>query len=297
MSILIGTASWTDQSLIDSKLFYPPEAKTPEDRLRFYAERFPLVEVDSSYYALPSEKNAARWAERTPPAFVFNVKSFRLFTQHQTPPNALPADIRAALGPAAMKRNVYYKDVPDDLREALWARFLGAIRPLREAGKLGVVLFQFPPWFVYGRDGFEHIERCVEIMAGCRVAVEFRHHSWLDEKHRSEVLEFERKHDLAHVVVDEPQGFGNSIPAVWEATSSEVAVVRLHGRNAATWNIKGAASSAERFNYIYSRDELGEMADPIRALADAAAQVHVVFNNNMGNYAQRNAAELMEILE
>lgn len=296
MPILIGTASWTDQSLIDSKRFYPPEAKTPEDRLRFYAGRFPLVEVDSSYYALPSEKNAARWAERTPPGFVFNVKGFRLFTQHQTPPNMLPADLRAALGPVE-KRNVYYKDVPEDLREELWARFLGAIRPLREAGKLGVVLFQFPPWFVYGREGFEHIERCAHILAGCRLAVEFRHHSWLDEKHRSAVLDFERGRGLAHVVVDEPQGFSNSIPAVWEATSPEVAVVRLHGRNAATWNIKGAASSAERFNYIYSRDELSALAEPIRALADAAAQVHVVFNNNMSNYAQRNAAELMEILE
>lgn len=296
MPILIGTASWTDQSLIDSKRFYPPEAKTPEDRLRFYAGRFPLVEVDSSYYALPSEKNAARWAERTPPGFVFNVKSFRLFTQHQTPPNMLPADIRAALGPME-KRNVYYQDVPEHLREELWARFLGAIRPLREAGKLGVVLFQFPPWFVYGRESFEHIEHCAHILAGCRLAVEFRHHSWLDEKHRSTVLDFERKHDLAHVVVDEPQGFSNSIPAVWEATSSEVAVVRLHGRNAATWNIKGAASSAERFNYIYSRDELSGLAEPIRALADAASEVHVVFNNNMSNYAQQNAAELMEILE
>jgi uncharacterized protein YecE (DUF72 family) len=295
MPILIGTASWTDKSLIDSKLFYPPEVKSPEERLKFYASRFPLVEVDSSYYALPSERNAALWAERTPAEFVFDVKSFRLFTQHQTPPQALPADIRAALGPVE-KKNVYYRDVPEELCVELWTRFRSAIRPLQAAGKLGVVLFQFPPWFVYGRQNVEHIEECAKIMAGCRIAVEFRHRSWLDEAHRAEVLEFERAHGLAHVVADEPQGFANSIPAVWEATSPEVAVVRLHGRNAATWNIKGAESSAERFNYVYSPEELGGLAASIRDLSGAVQQVHVVFNNNFGNYAQRNAAELGGLL-
>lgn len=296
MTVLIGTASWTDKSLIESRLFYPPEVKSPEDRLKFYAGRFPLVEVDSSYYALPSERNAALWAERTPAGFVFDVKSFRLFTGHQTPPNALPPDIRAALGPVE-KRNVYYKDLTEDLRAELWARFRGAIRPLREAGKLGAVLFQFPPWFVYGRPSFEHLARCAELMAGCRMAVEFRHRSWLDDKHRSEVLDFERAHGLAHVVADEPRGFSNSIPAVWEATSPELAVVRLHGRNAATWNIKGAESSAERFNYVYSAGELEELAEPVRALGQAVREVHVVFNNNYGNYAQHNAAQLRKILE
>lgn len=148
MTILIGTASWTDKSLVDSKLFYPPQVKSPEERLKFYASRFPLVEVDSSYYALPSERNALLWAERTPAEFVFDVKSFRLFTQHQTPPEALPPDVRVALG-RLEKRNVYYKDVPEDLREELWTRFQRAIQPLQTAGKLGVVLFQFPPWFVY----------------------------------------------------------------------------------------------------------------------------------------------------
>lgn len=295
MPILIGTASWTDRSLIESGMFYPPEAKTPEQRLKFYAGRFPMVEVDSSYYALPSVKNAARWAERTPPGFVFDVKSFRLFTGHQTPPSALPADIRAALGPLE-KPNVYYRDVPEDLRAELWARFRSAIQPLREAGKLGVALFQFPPWFVRSPESYAHIRHCAEAMAGHRVAVEFRHRSWLEGAHAAESLEFLRSLGLAQVVVDEPQGFANSVPARWEATSEDIAVVRLHGRNAATWNIKGAASSAERFNYLYSLAELEELAEPIRALSDAATDVHVVFNNNMSHYAQRNAAELMGLL-
>lgn len=133
------------------------------------------------------------------------MKSLRLFTGHQTPPNALPADIRAALGPIE-KRNVYYKDTPDDLRTELWARFKGAIRPLQEAGELGAVLFQFPPWVVFGRQSLAHIAHCAEVMAGCRIAVEFRHHSFMDEANRAEVLDFERGHGLSQVVVDEPQG-------------------------------------------------------------------------------------------
>src|SRR5512140_3861953 len=117
-TIRVGTASWTDKSLIDCGRFYPPGTTTPEDRLRFYASQFPFVEVDSSYYALPSARNAARWAERTPASFRFNVKAFRIFTGHQTAPVALPKDIRDALAPS--KKNVYYKDLPDELRNELW---------------------------------------------------------------------------------------------------------------------------------------------------------------------------------
>mgnify|MGYP000550048598 CR=1 FL=1 len=97
MKILVGTASWTDKSLIDSGKFYPPEAKSPEARLRHYASLFPMVEVDSSYYAMPSASTAQLWAERTPADFVFNVKSFRLFTGHATQPKVLHSDIRTAL--------------------------------------------------------------------------------------------------------------------------------------------------------------------------------------------------------
>ncbi len=295
MAILIGTASWADKSLIDSGLFYPASVKTPADRLRFYAGRFPLVEVDSSYYALPSARNAALWIERTPPDFVFNVKSFRLFTQHQTPPSVLPADIRIALGPPP-SNNFYYRDLPEELLGELWRRFRIAVEPLRAAGKLGVILLQFPPWFVYRPSHLEHISQCAERLAGYRLAIEFRHRSWFEGERRAEVLQFERDHDLIHVVADEPQGFSTSIPAVWEATSAAIAVVRLHGRNRDTWNQKGLASSADRFNYLYSLDELRELASPIQQLANSAQQTHIIFNNNFGNYAQRNASELQQLL-
>ena len=293
--ILVGTASWADKNLIDSGLFYPAHIKTPSDRLAYYASQFPLVEVDSSYYALPSERNAALWAERTPADFRFDIKSFRLFTQHQTPPKVLPVDIRVALG-AVEKQHIYYHDLPEELRDELWQRFRSALRPLKDAGKLGVVLCQFPPWFVFRQSNLEHIAACARMMEGFRVAVEFRHRSWFDDQHRENALEFERRLGLTHVVVDEPQGFASSIPSVWEVTTPEIAVVRLHGRKRETWSQKGLESSAERFNYLYSTDELRKLVGAVKTLASKAREVHVVFNNNFGNFAQRNARDLAQLL-
>jgi uncharacterized protein YecE (DUF72 family) len=293
--ILIGTASWTDKSLIDSGLFYPPAIKRADERLRYYASQFPLVEVDSTYYALPSARNAGLWADRTPEGFLFDVKAFRLFTQHQTPPSALPKDIREAMG-AIEKKNVYYRDLPEELLDELWERFRAAIQPLRDASKLGVVLFQFPPWFVYRPSNLDHILTCQKILGDCPIAIEFRNKTWFGAKHREAVLDFERRHGLAHVVADEPQGFPSSIPTLWEVTAP-IAVVRLHGRNRETWDKKGLSSAAERFNYLYSEDELTELTGPIRGLAAKAEQVHVLFNNNFTDYPQRNARQLQDLLK
>jgi uncharacterized protein YecE (DUF72 family) len=293
--ILVGITSWTEKTLVESGLFYPPDVKTPEDRLRFYAGQFPVVEVDSSYYALPSARNAVLWAERTPAGFVFDVKAFRLLTQHQTPPSALPKDIRDAIGPVA-KANLYRKDLPPELLDEVWARFLAAVRPLDAAGRLGTVLFQFPPWFVHRPDHIDYLAECVERMAGLPVAAEFRNRSWLDGRHRDAVLAAERRLGISHVVVDEPQGSSASIPAVWEATNPDLAVVRLHGRNAASWQARGLASAAERFEYLYEEDELRGLAAPIRELAGRAAHVHALFNNCYRDYATRNAGQLAAML-
>src|SRR5207344_3307404 len=160
--ILVGTASWADKSLLDSKLFYPKEAKTAEARLRHYAANFPLVEVDSSYYALPAPQVTELWAQRTPETFVFDIKAFRVFTQHQTPPKVLPPDIRQALGSLAEQKNVYYADFPDELMQEMWRRFREALEPLRLTRKLSAVLFQFPPWFFYRRSNLAHMLRCAE---------------------------------------------------------------------------------------------------------------------------------------
>jgi uncharacterized protein YecE (DUF72 family) len=130
----------------------PEGRQQPESRLRFYATQFPLVEVDTSYYAIPLAQTAQNWADRTPAHFTMNMKAFRLFTGHATSPKVLPPDLRAELPPLA-KANFYFKDVPPALREALWQRFKEALEPLRSAGKLGMVHFQFAPWILRNRDG------------------------------------------------------------------------------------------------------------------------------------------------
>jgi uncharacterized protein YecE (DUF72 family) len=220
--ILVGTTSWTEKTLIDSGLFYPPAVKTPEDRLKYYTTKFPVTEVDSSYYALPSERNSQVWVERTPENFVFHLKAFRFFTGHQTAPSALPKDIREAIGPAERK-SLYYKDLPAELADELWERFRAALQPLKAAGKLGTVLFQFPHWFIPNRDGYAHVLACKERLEGIQISVEFRNRIWFDERRRERVLGFLREHQLVHVVVDEPQGFPSSVPPVWEVTSPKLA--------------------------------------------------------------------------
>lgn len=302
MPVLIGTASWTDKTLIACGRFYPPEAKSAEARLRHYASVFPMVEVDSSYYAMPSATNASLWVERTPPDFVFDIKAFRLFTGHQTAPEVLHQDIRKALesvgvaDPGAPKKSIYYKDVPTEIRAELWRRFKEALWPLRSANKLGAVLFQFPPWLLRNKAGHEHVAHCVEQMDDYPVSVEFRNRTWLAPEHQAATLAFERELGVSHVIVDAPQGFANSVPAVWAATNQELAIFRLHGRNAATWNVKGATAASDRFNYDYSEQELKSFVDPLRKLAAEVSVVHVVFNNNFEDQGQRNARSLAALM-
>lgn len=295
--ILVGTASWTDSSLIKSGQFYPRDCKSPEDRLRFYAANFEIVEVDSSYYALPSAANAVKWAERTPENFVFNVKAYRALTGHQTPKASFPKDLLAALGDVAAstkKTNLYYKDLPPEIRDELWKRFIAGIQPLQAAGKLGALHFQFAPWVTYGPKAMAHIEDCAARLPGMTLAVEFRHRSWFEPQNRQATLEFETARKLVNVTVDEPQGFENCIPAVWDVTNPELAILRLHGRNHGTWNDKSAQASSDRFNYEYSDEELDELAEAIAALVrNGVKNIHVIFNNNYGNQGQKNAAQLV----
>lgn len=293
--ILVGTASWTDKTLIACGRFYPKHATSAEARLRYYASQFPLVEVDSSYYAMPSPATSQLWAERTPEGFVMNVKAFRLFTGHQTEPKVLHRDLQAALGPAPKPR-VYYRELPGELRDELWRRFIEALAPLRASGRLGLVHFQFPPWLLRNPEGEAHLRECVERMAGHVVSVEFRHRSWFDGEAAAATLSLERELGVVHTVVDAPPGFANSVPAVWEATRPSHALLRLHGRNAATWNIRGATAASDRFNYDYGDDEILALARQLHPLARQVGQMHVVFNNNMEDQGQRNAKSMLEAL-
>ena len=293
-NILIGSASWTDKTLIGCGRFYPPEIRSAEARLRYYASQFPIVEVDSSYYGIPAPSNAQLWADRTPAHFVFNVKAFRLFTGHATSPVVLHKDIQQALGPE-VPGTLYYKDLPKEILDELWRRFSEALEPLRQAGKLGAVHFQFAPWMVRNREAMAHVRECAARMEGHLLSVEFRNRSWFDGANLGKTAAFERELGVVHTIVDGPQGFANCVPCVWEATHPALALVRLHGRNQATWNIKSSASSS-RFNYWYSGEELAAMVPQVERLSNLAAAVHVVFNTNYEDQGQVNARRLTQLL-
>jgi uncharacterized protein YecE (DUF72 family) len=287
--VRVGTASWTDRTLLASG-WYPPEADTPDKRLRFYARQFRLVEVDATYYALPAEQTAAAWAARTPAGFTFNVKAFSLFTQHPTRVAALPADLRPDAQQAGKDR-IYLKDVDSALADQAWHRFLAALAPLRQAGKLGAILLQFPPWFPISRSHKEYIVACARRAAPDRVCVEFRNHTWMTEDNQKETLGFLAEHRLPYVCVDMPQGHRDSIPPVLAATA-DLAVVRMHGHSD-KWDSKDIH---ERFGYRYAEAELAEWAPKVAVLARDTEETHVLFNNCYRDYAQVNARQLAALL-
>lgn len=294
--ILVGTCSWTDPTLVESGRFYPGWARSAEARLQYYASQFPVVEVDSSYYALSNEKTSGLWVTRTGDRFIFDIKAFRIFTQHPTPQQALPKDIRQAMPTVLKERaNLYLRDLPPELNDELWRRFEQALLPLDSAGKLGAILFQFPPWFYAGDEQRDYILKCKEKLSQYRAAVEFRHNSWLNEKNIQHTLNFLRKNNLPYVCVDEPQGFQSSIAPVAESTS-DIGLVRFHGRNREKWEKKGITAT-ERFNYLYTEDELKEWIPKIRDLASKTRQLHVLFNNCYADKAVVNAGQTKFMLE
>ena len=273
--IKIGTAAWHEIAT-----YYPPGCTSAGDKLEFYSSEFPMVEVDTSYYAIPAQHVSPTWVEHTPEDFTFNVKAFRLFTTHQTPPRFLPRNVRDELPPSlANKRSLYYKELSSRLKDQLWEMFELTLDPIHSTGKLGVVVFQFPHWFMPRRENLSHIEECKARMAKYRIAVEFRNRYWLQGDSLEETLSFLRRSAICFVAVDEPQGFNSSIPPVADVTG-EIGIVRFHGRNRETWEKKGLKSSSERFDYYYSQDEMEEWVPKIRMMKQHAQEVHVVMNTN-----------------
>lgn len=296
-NIMVGMASWTDPSLIKSKAFYPKGHSTSEKMLRYYSSQFPMVEVDSSFFAMPSASNAALWADRTPSDFKFNIKAFRLLTGHQTPPNVFPRDIQDVLPPlTGRKKNWYYADVPREVVDEIWLRYKAAIEPLKAAGKLRAVHFQFAPWVTGAPEWRAHVEECVARMGDYRLAVEFRNKSWFGDGRAEQTLAWEQALGVTHVIVDEPQGVGNYGHGVWAVTTPDLALVRLHGNNEDTWKINAGAAS-ERFNYEYSDAELEEIARRTAAIAEQAFDVQVVVNVNYEDQGIRAGRRLAQHLQ
>ena len=269
---LVGTASWTEPTLLKSDLFYPPSLKTAEERLRFYAAQFNTVEVDASYYALISERNAKVWAERTPPGFVFNVKAFAMLTQHPVDTARLPAAVKSALSDEqrAAPRLRY---PPPEALDLAFGMFWSALQPLMAAGKLGHLLFQFPPYFTARATNLDYIAGLKARMPGAAIAIEFRHNSWFDGAQRAETMRFLERHGLTFVSIDTPPA---TVESVFAVTGAE-AYVRFHGRNRENW---------------YKRDGGAERLKSLGGVRRAS----VIFNNCYSNFGVMNAATMAQML-
>ena len=295
--VRVGTASWTDPTLVKSGRFYPPGTSTAEARLRFYASQFPIVEVDSSYYFIPRQEQAGLWVDRTPPDFVFNVKAFSLLTGHPTRRKAIPEDLEDEIDPKHRDaQRVYADHLSSDAVDELWHRFHEALLPLESAGKLGAVLMQYPEWFTPKHANREALRSLRERLPGYQVCIEFRNRTWLDEDgDRERTLDFLAAEGLPLVCLDMPQGFRSSMPPLAEVTAPELAVVRFHGRDREAWQHKGPTATP-RFRYLYNQRELGEWVPKIEHLAEGARNVHVLLNNCYEDHAVVNARQLTDLL-
>jgi uncharacterized protein YecE (DUF72 family) len=293
--VRVGTASWTDPTMTAAGVFYPAQANTAEERLRYYASQFPVVEVDASYYAIPAADTARLWVDRTPPGFQFDVKAHALMTGQPSEVKRLPKPIREELSDElAAKARIYGKDLPAELYDEVWASFGRAIEPLREAGKLGAVFLQFPRWVFPSNESRELILDARRRL-GVEVAAEFRNASWFNEKNAERTLRFLSDNKVPYVMVDGPQGLKSSIPPLTAVSSPELAVIRFHGRRDDLWE-KPNIPVVERFRYLYDEDQLADWVPRIREVARAAKQTHVLMNNCFGNYGTTNARELADLL-
>jgi uncharacterized protein YecE (DUF72 family) len=283
--VRIGTCSWADEAL--TKYWYPKDVRTGEERLHFYADHFSTVEANSTYYRLPEREMVANWAERTPDGFVMHVKAFGVMTRHPVKVDQLPPDLRDQ---APVDERGRVDRPPREFRAEVFARFHDALAPLRDAGKLGGILMQFPSYVVHKPISLEYLEWASDQLRGDRMLVEFRHRSWLEEDNRARVFSFLEELGATYVTVDAPKTEAKNLIPTVVATTSPAAYVRLHGRNAKTWNVRGGSAS-ERFDYLYSPEELAEWVDPLRDLSSRAEDVYVLFNNNRWSRAPRGVGD------
>lgn len=289
--VRVGTASWTDPEFIKAG-WYPDEVKNDaEGRLRYYAEHFPMVEVNATFYALPRIGTVQAWADRTPDDFRFHVKAHQVISGHASDPARLPEPLRDL--PYEADRRGRIRRPSRELRDAVIDSLVEAIAPL--GTKLGAVLLQLPPHVACTDDTLGEVGRIIDRLHPLRTAVEFRHVSWADPGNREAAAGMLAERDAAWVCVDAPRiDVPSAMPPIVEVTCPELAYLRLHGRNANTW--QGSRTVAERFDWQYSDDELAEWIGPVIDMAERAQEVAVVFNNNHGDFALRSATRFGEML-
>jgi uncharacterized protein YecE (DUF72 family) len=292
--ILIGTSSWSDPSLIKSG-FYPPQTKTPEERLRYYSSVFSLAESDASYHVLPSQRLVRTWLEVSPTNFVFNLKAFSLLSGHPTLLTSFPHDLREEVRRGLGKGDhIYINHLEESTADKVWERFVQAISPLREAKKLGLTMFQYPPWFHPSAENYAYIHKCREKIRPLEIAVEFRAPGWFGPGYLERTLEFLRSRRVTLVCVDEPQGLKTSIPPVVEATSF-VGAIRFHGRNSQAWD-QQETSTSEKYDYLYSAEELEEWVPRILKLQRETEELHIIFKNKHLDHPVINALQMKRLL-
>ncbi|HVU01770.1 MAG TPA: DUF72 domain-containing protein [Polyangiaceae bacterium] len=292
-NVLHGTAGWTDRSLLEAGLFYPRGLKTGKERLAFYAKHFPVVEVDATYYTIPSPEVARGWVASTPSEFVFDVKAHPVFTGHPIDVTRLSRELRARI-PESEGARIRPDRLPPEVGGLLVDAFRDFVAPLVEAGRLGAVFVQFPPWFSSTRGNARRLEKVRESLRGLPIAVEFRHGSWLEPARLPRVTALLRDLGASYVVVDEPAVRGGGVPPTVLVTNDDLAVVRFHGHNVAGWH--RGASVAERFDYLYSPEELAAWVPAVKNLSGRARRVHAIFNNCVRNYAVLDAKGLSVLL-
>jgi uncharacterized protein YecE (DUF72 family) len=264
-TIRIGVCSFADEGLL--KMWYPRGVSTSTARLRYYAERFETVEVDSPYYHLPDPAITRRWAQRTPPEFVFHVKAHKTMTHHE-----------------------------EAEQETAFSEFRASIEPLAQSGKLRGILMQYHPRFVKSVEAKEELGRVRDLLDPLVPLVEFRHRSWMESDERADTLAFLEQNGLAYVSVDTPMTRASNVIARHAEATHRVAYVRFHGRNEKTWNIK-AEKSSQRFNWMYTPEELEEWVEKLDRLSSEADEVYAMFNNNRDDFAPRSAAILRDLLD
>ena len=293
--IRTGTCSWTEKTLIQSGEFYPPDARTAEARLRYYASHFDTVEVDSTYYAIPDQKTALLWDMRTPADFTFHIKAYGALTGHGVDPRTLPRDVQSLVSHGQGEGKYTYVKEPR-LLQTLAQRLIDALSPLTKSGKLGLVVFQFPPWFTHKPSNLDYISFCRDMMNDLPIAVEFRHGSWFTSGSAQRTFDFLGEHDITYVTADEPQ-YGNLSTAPFiPCVTTETAYFRFHGRNTENWLKKGV-ETALRYAYAYSEDELAAFVNHLSETDKKATTTYAMFNNCYRDYAVANAVRLRQFLQ
>lgn len=286
----MGTGSWSERTLVHESGWYPKHTMRAAERIAFYASRFPLVEIDATARFPPTPDLARQWVERTPPGFTIDVQAWTLLTGGGALPDSLWEDLREEVRPELReRRRLYLNHLTAVGRQEAWARFRHALAPLHDAGRLGAVVLRYPAWLPPGQTGRALMTEARTELPGFALAAELTHRRWLDGRTCEETLGFLEDQHLGFVCVDPREG----APVV--ATTSELAIVRFPGRNPGNWD-EPDMELGQRYAYRYTEDELTAWITPVRELAAAAAEVHILFSNCWRDDAVVNAAGLAALL-